>query len=334
MSLHTAAQPPQQASGPIASQPAEGELIVRELIVRELIVLQTDRFGEAANHPRLVPTTLSDPIRHNGRSARKDDTGLVPEAMPLGVMTFEGVIAEPIRMRVELTGDADTLHAHWPSDALINRSFAEWRDVQAAGDAAEAARFAPGSDWLGRLRDSEDRLWIRSRDKNRKERFVLYDVSFRYEPALALSESEGGYALKSLAPERADPPLTLLLRRDGTDGWLADGVAAPWTDRAPRITVDDAEPTDAAAGQPLAESLAPIAELLERRGYNAEEIRLAIEMIASAGFGASDMSLVYVLPTGEIDEHVRLRFKPKPDRVIRTAVVVMSSVDPGLGARV
>lgn len=310
------------------TQPAEPE---PTLTLRELVVLQTDRYGDTANNPQLLTTTLFNPIRHQGRAKRvNQDGGYEYAPMPLGLVTFEGAITEPIKLRLTLQSGRDQFHAHWPSDAIIGEKFLQWQDLSAAGVDDRAIPIAQKEDWLDPLRESDDRVWLQSRAGQFKERFLLYDASFRFKPSIDLTFAGGQYSLKSNVPEQAAPPLCVLVRKND-DGWTSDAVAAPWpqpsTPLAKKVSDSTAVPT-------LNQALAPIKELLVTRGYNEQEIKMALGMIAAAGFETSKFSLVYILPVGIIDEHIRLQIKPAPDQVIRTAIVVVNNIDPDLGSQV
>jgi len=331
----TANAQPDKAVEPAPDQAQQAEQTVPEpvLVVREILVLETDRYGEIANNPKLVHTTLFSPIKHTGRDKKVDSSGSYEQSpMPLGIITFEGEIDEPIRLRVKVNDKSGRIHAHWPSDALVGKSSVEWRGLRNPDTAKGASEFSDPEGWLSSLRESEDRAWLQSRDPVSKERFMMYDASFEYSPALSLSLKDKAYRVKSRSPERAAPPLTLFIQKDEKKGVKSDALLAPWPQPTALIGNIPAD-NDASFGS-IRQSLAPLAELLERRGYNPEEIELAQQMVASAGLHRSNMSLVYVLPIGEIDEHVELRMKPEPDKLIRTAIVVVTNVDPDLGSQV
>lgn len=299
------------------------------LVVRELLVLQTDRYDNTANNPKLIPTALFSPIPHQGRAKRISADGAYEYApMPLGLITFQGQIDDPIKLRLSLRGGEDRFHAHWPKEAIEGDRLVQWQDVTTAPSQLRAIPFADQHNWLNALRKGDDRLWLQSRGGPSKERFFLYDASIQFKPAIELSIANEQYRLATSAPEQAAPPLTALVRKTQA-GWSADALTAPWpSSPAPIATKNN----DAASPATLTQALTPIAEMLTSRGYNAQEIELALGMIASAGFDKSSMSLVYVLPVGEIDEHIRLQIKPMPDKVIRTAIVVVNNVDPDLSS--
>jgi hypothetical protein len=302
-----------------------------ELVLRELLVLQTDRYDTTANNPALISTTLFNPIKHNGRAKRLTADGAYDYApMPLGLITFEGQASEGIRLRLTLNDGRDTFHAHWPGNAITGKQSIEWPKLSPADESDRVVPVSQEEDWLDPLRQSEDRLWLQSRQGQFKERFLLYDASFRFAPALTLNLTNNDYMISSQVPERAAPPMTVMLRK--TDGaWASDELPAPW--KQPQMPI--AKKLGAAnKGVDLDQALTPITDLLATRGYNEREIELALGMIASAGLETSEMSLVYVLPVGVIDEHIQLQIKPKPDRVIRTTIVVVNNVDPELGSRI
>jgi hypothetical protein len=320
----------QDAAVPPPAEPSEPE----GFVLRELVVLQTDRYDDLANNPKLIPTTLTKPIEHTGRSKRvTDDAGYDHSAMPLGVITLAGELAEPMKMRLTMNDDRDRFHALWPSVATVGDRLLQWDGIEAAAGEQLTVPLQQNDDWLGPLRASEDRLWFATPDKDIKDRLFLYDASFVYEPAIELSRSQDddGYVLSTNRPERAAPPLTLLLQKTDA-GWRSDAQASPW----PGATVP--VPKNAGGNESseasLAEALQPLIELLQQRGYNAAEIDLAIAMVGGAGIDASAMSLVYVMPVGVLDEYVRLQIRPQPSELIRTAIVVVNSVDPDLGSRV
>lgn len=301
------------------------------LTVRELFVIQADRYDSTANNPKHLTTTLFKPIKHTGRSKRLDQTGKGYQftPMPLGLITFSGKMAEPIQIKLSLYSGSGRVHAHWPSNGITGKRSIDWPDISAADEQDRVMPIAQKNDWLAPLRAGDDRLWFQSRKGQFKERFLLYDASFFYKPAIRLDVTNNQYRLKTEAPERSAPPMTVLMRKTES-GWSANALAAPWPTNAPTIArkgIDSVEPSPQKA-------LTPIKNLLKQRGYNAEEIELALGMIASSGFDKSRFLLVYVLPAGGIDEHIKLKVVPKPNRVIRTAIVVVKNVDPELGSRV
>lgn len=318
---HAQTDPP-----PTAEQPAEPKLVLREVLV-----LQADRYDDTANNPKLLASALPAAISKSGRDkSTTPQEQYAHKPMPLGILTFQGTISEPIKLRIKLRSSNGRFQAHWPKDALVGGPMVQWDEVREADDQQRAEAFGDQGGWLADLRSSEDRLWLRSRDKLRKERFILYDASFKFTPNIELGFADGVYRLKTRAPEQAAPPLCVLVRRnDG--GWTADALAAPWTGTTPPIA---GQVSQNAATPSLKQALLPIKELLEKRGYNPQEIELALGMIASAGFDTSKLSLVYVLPVGVIEDHVLLQIKPKPDKIIRTAIVVVNNVDPNLSSQV
>ena len=313
----------QQPDPPVQAEP--------KLILRELLVIHADRYDHTANNPRLLPTALPTTVRKTGRA--KSTTAQQQykhEPMPLGIVTFEGAIREPFTLRVALQSSSSRFQAFFPDeDAITGDQLLYWEKIRQATDQQQPEDFAGQGDWLADLRDSDDRLWLRSRDKLRKERFLLYDASFTFKPAIGLAFENEQYHLKTNRPEQAAPPICVLLRKTEA-GWSADPLAAPWPKPAPPIAAKTAD----APKPSLRQALAPIKELLAKRGYNEQEIKLALGMIASAGFDTSRFSLVYVLPVGLIDEHIQLQIKPQPDQVIRTAIVVVNNVDPNLGSQI
>jgi hypothetical protein len=302
------------------------------LVVRDLFVIQADKYGERANDPVQVRSTLNTPMPHQGRAKLKLDSGVYADTpMPLGLISFQGEIREPMTVSVEALGDRALLHAHWPKDAIRTETTRRWLRVQQANDQQRPQPIGGGGHWLEALREADDRLWIASRDPLRKERFMLYDASFVFEPALAVAMKDEGYLAKSSQPADHAPPLTMLVhQQDG--GWSASTVAGAWDKQQAGL---GKRPEHAGAYSPdLKAVFEPLAELLAERGYAATEIDMAVRMVRGAGLDKSSMSLVYVMPAGAIDEHVRLAFKPKPDKVIRTAIVVLTNADPDLGSRI
>eukprot|EP00752_Nemacystus_decipiens_P017329 g15525.t1 len=289
-----------------------------------------DRYDATANNHKLLPTALPAAIPKTGRDKRTAETAEGQNArMPLGILTFEGRIDEPIKLRIELNSAAGGVQAHWPKDAKVGREMIQWESLQEAEDGQRSEAFGDQGGWLAGLRDSDDRLWLRTRDTLRKERFLLYDTSFGFKPAIGLELADGQYRLKTEPPRQPAPPITLMLRKTDA-GWSSDTLTPPWPSPNPAIAGEapsSAEPS-------LRQALAPIKDLLTKRGYNEQEVQLALGMIASAGFDQSRFSLVYVLPDGVIDEHIQLKIKPEPDQIVRTAIVVVNNVDPDLGSRV
>lgn len=312
----------QQLQEPVAPEPT--------LIMREMLVIQADRYDNTANNPQMQATALPHNITKQGRDKLASPSGeYVYAPMPLGIVSFEGKIDEPISLRFELTSSDSSFQAHWPKDTAGNNRVI-WKSIQEAGDKQKAESFDNQGDWLAALRDSDDRLWIRTRDEIRKERFLLYDASIKFTPAIDLAFKDDQYRLKAKVPNQTAPPICLLVRKTD-DGWTGDKLAAPWPKPNPSIATKTSE---TAAVPSLRQALAPIKDLLESRGYNEEEIKLALGMVAAAGFDKSRFSLVYVLPQGGIDEHIKLDTKPQPDQLIRTAIVVVNNIDPGLGSQV
>lgn len=300
------------------------------LILRELLVIQADRYDSTANNPKTQPTALPHNVAKQGRDKRVTSSGQYAHSpMPLGILTFEGKIDKPTSLNFQLTSSDSSFQAHWPKDTAGSGRLI-WDAIQQAGEKQHAESFDDQGDWLTALRDSEDRLWIRTRDELRKERFLLYDASFNFSPAIDLAFKDEQYRLKTKAPEQAAPPLCVLVRKTDA-GWTADPIAAPWPQPNPTIA---AKTSEAPASTTLSQALAPVKDLLDKRGYNKQEIKLALDMIAAAGFDKSRFSLVYVLPVGIIDEHIQLQVKPAPDQLIRTAIVVVNNVDPNLGSQV
>lgn len=302
-----------------------------ELVLRDLLVVQADRYDTTANNPALIPTTLSTPIKHRGRSKRRSiDGAYVLKPMPIGLITIEGQLTEPMKLRLTLESGRDRFHAHWPSTAIVGSQFIQWQDLAGADESVPAELFNDEMAWLEPIRASEDRLALQTRGVPTCERMFIYDASFKFKPALKLDMEADQYSLSSESPDQAAPPITVLLRK--TDkGWTGDQVAAPWTRPSVKIAGKLGKDNAPIA---LTEALTPIADLLDQRGYNANEIELALGMIASAGLETSSMSLVYVLPVGIIDEHIRLQVRPTPDQLIRTTIIVLNNVDPNLGSQV
>lgn len=300
------------------------------LVVRELLVLQVSRYGDVANDPKHIPTSLIVQIPKTGRKMQSVETGPYLYApMPVGLITFEGAPPQPMRMRVEVVEDGGGVHAHWPSDAQRGSQIIDWFEVRQAADAQQPQPLTGGGYWLAPLRESEDRLWMRTRDRLRKERFFLYDASIAYTPELALKQDDDAYRVSRVEEDQKAPPLTMLLKQSEA-GWTADTAAGPW----PEATARMAPGVDAQTQpQTIEDTLAPLALDLSARGYNAAEVEAAIGMVSQAGLDKSSLSLVYVLPKGQIDPHIRLRFKPEPQEVIRTTIVVLNNVDPDLESR-
>ena len=314
---------------PAVEQPAQTPA---PLVLRELLVVQADRYDDTANNPKLQGTALPAAINKVGREKRVDSSEQYDyQPMPLGVLTFSGEIKEPMKVRIKLNADVSRFQAYFPDeDAIIGKQLLGWDTVRGANEKQQPESFGDQGGWLASLRDSEDRVWLQSRDPLRKERFLMYDASFKYKPVIDLSFSGDQYKLKTTAPEQAAPPLCILVRK-GDAGWSSDTLSAPWPQPTPIIAQKAADKS----GLPeLAQALGPLKALLEQRGYNKQEVRLAFDMIGAAGFDKPGMSLVYVLPVGVIDEHIKLSITPKPDEVIRTAIIVVNNVDPGLGSQV
>lgn len=302
------------------------------LVLRELLVVQADRYDDTANNPKLHQTALPAKINKTGRDKLVDATEQHEyRPMPLGLLTFQGEIKAPMKVRIRLRSAKSRFQAYFPDeDAIIGKHLLGWDTVRSANDEQRPESFGDQGDWLASLRESGDRIWLQSRDPLRKERFLLYDASFEYKPVIDLSFAGDQYKLKTKAPDQAAPPLCMLVRKHGTE-WSADALSGPWPQPTPVIAQKDAGGTDRSS---LAQTLTPIKELLKQRGYNAQEIGLAVDMIGAAGFDKSGMSLVYVLPVGAIDEHIELIITPEPDQTIRTAIIVVNNVDPDLGSQV
>lgn len=316
---------------PVGQPPAQVQAPA-PLVLRELLVVQADRYDDTANNPKLHQTALPAKISKLGRDKLVDATDQYQyRPMPVGLLTFEGEIKEPMTVRIKLRAAASRFQAYFPDeDAIIGKQLLGWDTVRQANDEQQVETFGEQGQWLANLRGSEDRVWLQSRDTLRKERFLLYDASFKYKPTIDLAFADDQYVLKTSAPEQAAPPLCLLVRKQDS-GWAADTLSAPWPQPSPVIAQKNA----GKAGLPdLAQVLGPIQELLEQRGYNAQEIELAVQMIGAAGFEKPGMSLVYILPVGLIDEHIELAITPKPDKLIRTAIIVVNNVDPDLGSQV
>lgn len=335
----TASFAPARAQDQAQDKPApaaDQEPAAPKLVARELVVLHVDRYGTRANDPQLLRTTLTTPIKHRGRIKLQEDDGRYANTpMPLGLISFEGRIDKPLRVRVEMPDPNALLHAHWPLDAITSVRHVDWPEVDEAGDKQRAVQIGDGGHWLDPLRKSKDRLWLRGRDSLQgqeaftKERFLLYDASMPFQPKLGLQQSETGYTLNTRAPD-STPPITLLLHRLDK-GWSTQEIAGPWPKK---VTQLPGKPDANTPGQDIDTALKPIAQLLADRGYSTAETELALGMISAADAERSTMSLVYVLPDGEIDTHIKLRITPEPARVIRTAIVVLTNVDPDLASQV
>lgn len=297
------------------------------LTLRELFVIQTDRYDSVANNPKLLPTALPTAIHKTGRTKKTNHANQYQyKAMPLGIITFQGTIDQPIKLRVELQSAAGGIQAHWPMDAKVGRQLVQWDSIQQANDQQRPQLFPPNQgDWLEPLRASNDRLWLQSRDPLRKERFFLYDAAFTFKPAVKLEFDQGQYRLKA----ETAPPLSVLLRKSDA-GWSADTIAEPWNTASPTI----ATKTINATSPDLQDALTPIQNFLHQRGYNAHEANIALDMIASAGFDKSRFSFVYILPDHEVNDYVKLKVQPQPDQITRTVIVVVNNVDPDLGSRI
>lgn len=313
------------------TDPSQRPSIAEEgFVLRELLVLHADRYDDTANNPKLIPTTLSAPVKHAGRDKRVDPDGApVYTAMPVGLITFQGQLTEPLKLRLTLGDPRDRFHAHWPGNTIEGSRFVQWQADAINDEAIPVASFADSHDWLATLRTSNDRVWVQSIGSQIKERFVLYDVSLKFKPAIDLSVTNDQYRLTLKGGKPVAPPLSLLLRKT-QDGWSADALAAPWPSKTSVISTRSND--SAAAPITLAEALAPIKGLLAAQGYTEQEIEVALAMVASAGFDKSNMSLVYILPNGETDRYVRLQVRPTPDKLIRTTIVVVNNVDPDLSS--
>lgn len=301
------------------------------LIARELLVLQADNYGKSANDPRQVQSSLFNGIPKVGkRTVRTDDKDADPTApMPLGLITFEGKIDKPMSVTVAMESSPGMLLSHWPVDAQKNNRTINWFQVQSSTEGQRVVRIAPAEHWLASLREPEDRLWLRTRDEYRKERFMLYDTTFDYEPGLKILDSEASYLVSRTDEDSPKPELTMLLyKRDG--GWASDTLTQPLQEKTTPIGTKAQPP---ATLETVKAALLPLAQLLDKRGYNAAEIEAAIGMISQSGLDRSDISLVYVLPQSEIEKHIRLTITPKPGLVVRTPIVVLTNVDPDLGSR-
>lgn len=314
-----------------AAPPAVEPQAEPELVLRELLVLQTDRYGDTANNPRLIPSTLFHPIQQRGRSKKiLSNNTQAFSPMPLGLITFSGELTEPMKLKLSLKDTRDRVHAHWPGNGIASEQSIFWPELNAPDETDRVFPTNPKRDWLAPLRAGEDRLWLDSRQSGSKERFLLYDVSFKFKPAMELSYADDRFLLSSRSPEQAAPPVTVLLRQSDA-GWTGDALAAPWPQ--PKLQIaSNASQADSAT--PLRDALAPIKAVLTQRGYNTQEIDMALAMIASAGVDQSSMSLVYILPIGITDEHIKLQVKPTPDQIIRTTIVVVNNVDPNLSSQV
>lgn len=307
---------------------AQAEKPAPALTVRDLVVLQTDRYGDVANNPIEVQSTLFQGVIHTGRRKLRSRQGMYDNTpMPLGLITFEGRIDQPMRVRLDLPDKAKKtkhpgfFHAHWPNDAQKGKRSIDWFQVREAGESQQPEPADLDEHWLKPLRESQDRLWLKTRDPVRKERFFLYDAAFAFKPTATLNKADAGYRIEAIGETKSAPLLVFALQQS-KEGWTRIHPNTPWADNAPALPSKTVKP-----------ALAPLADLLTERGYNEVETRIALGMVASAGLDRSSMSLVYVLPDGVIDEHIWLRFKPEPDRLIRTAIVVLNNVDPALGQR-
>ncbi|MEM9345733.1 MAG: hypothetical protein AAGB26_03855 [Planctomycetota bacterium] len=328
------AQPVEEAVDPPANLPVADPAIEPKpkLVLRELLVVQADRYDDTANNPKLLDTALPADIKKTGRKkSTTNQEQYRDKPMPLGILTFQGTIEEPLQLRLKLTGSTSQFQAYFPDeDAIVGNQLLEWKEVREADDTQRAEVFGEQGAWLTTLRESDDRLWLRSRDPLRKERFVLYDASFRFKPNIDLRFANDRYSLKKVKPERAAPPLSVLLRKSDR-GWIADTLAGPWSQPSGVIAKSD---SDNAAVSTTKQALAPITDWLAERGYNKQETELALGMIASAKSDQTRLSLIYIMPVGAIEDYVQLRVKPEPDRVIRTAIVVVNNVDPNLNLQV
>jgi len=328
--------PPGNADGesqPPDSEPEPAPEPEPALTVRDLVVLQTDRYGEVANAPTQVKTSLFVPINHTRRSKHNaPDGSSSPPPMPLGLISFEGRIDKPMRVRLDLRDERGFFHAHWPNDAVKGERIIDWFQVAQAGQRQAPAPMDLGGHWLATMREMDDRLWLRTRDPVHKERFLLYDASLPFEPQLEVGAADTGYRLVNTRPENT-PPLALLLSRKEA-GWRVASTTAPWSESdETRLALEPIKPRDQTGTIAADSPLLPLARWLTERGYNRQETLTALRMVANAGLNKSSMSLVYLLPEGEIDRHIQLRFRPEPDRLIRTAIVVVNNVDPDLGSR-
>lgn len=311
------------------------------LTVREILVLQVDRYGEVANDPSEVETSLFVPITHTGRVRVEGGVEVWRgTAMPLGLITFEGEFAEPTRVKLDLPRGSGFFHAHWPNDALKAARTIDWFQLREAGPSQATDPRDLEGHWLTPMREANDRLWIRSRDPLRKERFLLYDASLPFSQTLELKPDPIGYRLINRAAP-SSPPITLLLREtseqaQGADPrvekrWSSLPITGPWPD--PSLATIDTTNSQTQVADTVRDTLDPLGDWLTQRGYSDAEVSTALNMVAASGIEDASMSLVYALPEGEIDRHVALRFKPMPDRVVRTALVVVNNVDPNLGTR-
>lgn len=303
------------------------------LIARELLVLQTDHYGKNANDADLIDSTLGYPFKTWDRVKLPENADAMDTTpMPLGLITFEGRINQPVAARLELTSQDAFVHAFWPSTAIKGTRFIEWYPMAQAGNSQSAQAFNSPRHWLRPLRRSADRAWLQLPAPRavEKENFLLYDVSLPFASGLTLQDADDkGYRLSATDPsgQQDDPPITLLIRKTA-GGWSSFASQPPWPEQGVAIA---GEQLRSEPGRPLAQSLEPLTGELAERGYNQAERDIAVGMIGSAGLSDTQMALVYILPDGAIDPHIALELTPEPDELIRSAIVVVTNVDPGLG---
>lgn len=299
------------------------------LTVREIVVLQADRYGDRANDSKFVKSSLFSPIPHGGRNKASAEQGAFKNVpMPLGLISFEGEFIDPMRVRLDLPDRKGYFHAHWPEDAIKGRRTIDWLSVKEADENQKATPKSLGNHWLAGMRSADDRLWLRSRDPLLKERFLLYDASFPFEPTIGLEKTDSGYRLLNQAPE--SPPQLAMLLRNHHAGW-GSATLKPWP--TPEQRVISPAQLEATPTPTIKPQLAKLGEALLAMGYSEAETKIALDMVAKAGIKKSGMSLVYVMEQGQISDYIWLRFKPEPDQLIRTAIVVVNNVDPELSTR-
>jgi len=300
-----------------------------ELIARDLVVLHADHFSESANDPEIVGSTLFAPIPHSDRRVYSPNDNLMGNRpMPLGFITFQGEFAQPTRVRLDLRYEGAAFHAHWPIYAQKGPYSVDWFDVHRADADQRTDGDDSGTHWLSPLRRAADRQWLAVSTGPAAERYLLYDASLPFQPRMSLAyENERFQIIDNQAGEAPTPPLTMLIQRNEAT-WSNDTQTAPW----PEATVQIAHAPDQATyySSPR-EVLAPLVQLLTDRGYNEQEIEVALGMVEMTAMQRSTVSLVYVMPDEQINNYISLRFSPQPTRVVRTAIVVVTNIDPNLG---
>jgi len=218
--LLAAAAVPTLTAAPLSTVPTTAPA---GLEVREWVVLDVDSTANAANGRGAWPSTFPPFVTSRRATA---EAGSDNRARPVGVIHLYGAIDPKLPVDVLLNLPGGETEATWPR-AQVKSGRLLWPNLLAA-DADAPPPALDDHQWLAPLRQG-DAATLRS--DRQIEKFLLYDVAFKYTSPLRV-DAKVGNVLVSNASSTPLHDLTLYKKRDGqwtraTVGELAAMSAKP-----------------------------------------------------------------------------------------------------------